>query len=220
MARTLKIDFVSDVMCPWCIVGLGGLEEALRRLDGVVEADIRFQPFELNPAMPPEGQNIVEHIGQKYGATPEQSAANRTMIHARAAEVGFDMRTGPDSRIWNTFDAHRLLFWAGIEGRQHALKHAMFDAHFTEGLNMSDPTVLAETAHRAGLDRDVAADVLATGRYGPEVQTEEQAWQARGITSVPAVIIDDRYLISGGQPAEVFENALRTIAAEADALPV
>ena len=220
MARTLKIDFVSDVMCPWCIVGLGGLEEALRRLDGVVEAEIRFQPFELNPAMPPEGQNIVEHIGQKYGATPEQSASNRAMIHARAAEVGFDMRTGPDSRIWNTLDAHRLLFWAGPEGRQHALKHAMFDAHFTEGLNMSDPTVLADTAQKAGLDRNAAADVLASGRYAAEVRAEEQSWQARGISSVPAVIINDRFLISGGQPADVFEQALRTIAAEADAPPV
>lgn len=220
MARTLKIDFVSDVMCPWCIVGLGGLEEALRRLDGVVEAEIRFQPFELNPAMPPEGQNIVEHIGQKYGATPEQSASNRAMIHARAAEVRFDMRTGPDSRIWNTFNAHRLLFWAGLEGRQHALKRAMFDAHFTDGLNMSDPAVLADTAQKAGLDRNAAADVLASGRYATEVRAEEQAWQARGITGVPAVIIDDRYLISGGQPADVFEQALRTIAAEADAPPV
>jgi len=220
MARTLKIDFVSDVMCPWCIVGLGGLEEALRRLDGVVAADIRFQPFELNPAMPPEGQNIVEHIGQKYGATPEQSASNRAMIHARAAEVGFDMRTGPESRIWNTFDVHRLLFLAGIEGRQHALKHAMFDAHFTDGLNMSDHEVLADTAQKAGLDRDAAAEVLASGRYGPEVRAEEQVWQARGITSVPAVVIDDRYLISGGQPVDVFEQALRTIAAEADASSV
>jgi predicted DsbA family dithiol-disulfide isomerase len=219
MARTLKIDFVSDVMCPWCIVGLGGLEEALRRLDGVVSADIQFQPFELNPAMPPEGQNIVEHIGQKYGSTPEQSASNRAMIHARAAEVGFDMRTGPESRIWNTFDVHRLLFWAGMEGRQHALKHAMFDAHFTDGLNMSDHEVLADTAQKADLDRDAAADVLSSGRYGPEVRAEEQVWQARGITSVPAVVIDDRYLISGGQPVDVFEQALRTIAAEADTRP-
>lgn len=219
MAKALKIDFISDVMCPWCIVGLGGLEEALRRLDGVVEAEIRFQPFELNPSMPPEGQNIVDHIVQKYGSTPEQSASNRAMIQARAAEVGFAMRTGPESRIWNTFDAHRLLFWAGIEGRQHALKRAMFDAHFTDGLNMTDHAVLAETAARAGLDRGRALEVLASGSYGPEVRAGEHAWQARGITGVPAVIVDDRYLISGGQSADVFEQALRTIAAEAGARP-
>ena len=215
MTKPIKIDFVSDVVCPWCIVGLGGLEEALAKVGDLVKADIHFQPFELNPDMPAEGQNVVEHVAQKYGATPEQSAANRSAIHARAAEVGFQMKTGAESRIWNTFDAHRLLHWAGLEGRQAELKHALFDAHFTEGLNVSDPEVLAGVAERAGLDGAMAREVLGSGRYGEEVRTAERFWQRQGISAVPAVVINDRYLISGGQPAAAFEQALRTIAAEA-----
>ena len=215
MTKPIKIDFVSDVVCPWCIVGLGGLEEALAKVGDLVKADIHFQPFELNPDMPAEGQNVVEHVAQKYGATPEQSAANRSAIHARAAEVGFLMKTGAESRIWNTFDAHRLLHWAGLEGRQAELKHALFDAHFTEGLNVSDPEVLAGVAERAGLDGAMAREVLGSGRYGEEVRTAERFWQRQGISAVPAVVINDRYLISGGQPAAAFEQALRTIAAEA-----
>src|SRR5690349_18155041 len=112
MAQNMRIDFVSDVSCPWCIIGLKALESALARLDGTVTADLHFHPFELNPQMGPEGQNIVEHIGQKYGSTPEQSAKNRAMIKERAADLGFDMRMHEGSRIYNTFDAHRLLHWA------------------------------------------------------------------------------------------------------------
>jgi predicted DsbA family dithiol-disulfide isomerase len=215
MTRHLKIDFVSDVSCPWCAIGLGALEAALRRLDGVVTADIRFRPFELNPDMPPEGQTIAEHIAMKYGATPEQSAGSRAMIKARAAEVGFVIATGPDSRIYNTFDAHRLLHWAEIEGRQPALKRALFEAYFSHGQNPGDPEVLADAAGRAGLNVEAAREVLASGRYAEEVRADERRWREADIHAVPAVIIDDRYLISGGQPADVFERALRKIAAKA-----
>jgi predicted DsbA family dithiol-disulfide isomerase len=213
MTRRLKIDFVSDVSCPWCVIGLGGLEEALRRVDGLVEADIRFRPFELNPDMPPEGQNVGEHVAMKYGATPEQSAGSRAAIKARAAEVGFVIATGPDSRIYNTFDAHRLLHWADLEGRQYALKRALFEAYFTHGKNPGDPDVLADAAAQAGLDPDAAREVLSSGRYTDEVRADELRWREADIHAVPAVIIDDRYLISGGQPADAFERALRKIAA-------
>lgn len=215
MARPMKIDFVSDISCPWCIIGLRGLEEALAQTGDLIDARISFQPFELNPNMPPEGQNIVEHITQKYGSTPEQSAANREMIRARAGEVGFVMAGSEDSRIYNTFDAHRLLHWAEIEGHQAALKHALFEAYFTNGQAPSDHDVLVATAEKAGLDGAAARDVLASGRYAEEVRRAEQLWQSRGISSVPAVIIDDRYLISGGQPPAAFEQALRNIVAEA-----
>ncbi|MET0309499.1 MAG: DsbA family oxidoreductase [Sphingomonas sp.] len=214
MARPMKIDFVSDVSCPWCIIGLRGLEEALARAGDLVDATITFQPFELNPNMPPEGQNILEHVAQKYGATPEQSAANRKMIHDRAAELGFTMATSNDSRIYNTFDAHRLLHWAESEGNQAVLKHALFEAYFTNGENPGDPDVLAAAAEKAGLDGAAAREVLASGRYTEEVRRAEQLWQSRGINAVPAIIIDDRYLISGGQPPEAFEQAIRKIAAE------
>jgi predicted DsbA family dithiol-disulfide isomerase len=213
MTSTIKIDFVSDVSCPWCVIGLKSLEAALVRLLGDITADLHFQPFELNPQMAPEGQNIVEHIAQKYGATPEQSAQTRAMIRERAAGVGFEMRTSEASRIYNTFDAHRLLHWAGLEGRQAALKHAMFKAYFTDGAVMSDRSTLADIAEGAGLDRDAAAEILAGDSYADEVRSQERFFQEQGINSVPAIIINDKYLISGGQPVEIFERALREIAA-------
>ena len=217
MTKTLKIDFVSDVVCPWCAVGLGGLETALDALKGEgIGADIAFQPFELNPQIAPEGENIVEHIGRKYGSTPEQSAANRAMITVRAAEAmpGFEMRMGPDSRIWNTFDAHRLLHWAATIGpaEQKALKTALFTAHFTDGRTMTDPGVLADAAAAAGLSRDKAVEVLADDLYAAEVRAAEALWVSRGINSVPAVVVEGKWLISGGQPAAVFEEALRRMA--------
>lgn len=215
--KTLKIDFVSDVVCPWCVVGLGGLDTALDTLkDEGIAADIAFQPFELNPQIAPEGENIVEHIGRKYGASPEQSAANRAMIRERAGEVGFDMRMTDDSRIWNTFDAHRLLHWAheNAPEKQKALKQALFTAHFTENRNLTDAGVLTTAAEKAGLDRAEAGEVLASGRYAQAVRQAEDLWRARGITSVPAVVVEGKYLISGGQPASVFEEALRKIASE------
>ena len=215
MARPMKIDFVSDISCPWCIIGLRGLEEALARTADLVDATITFQPFELNPHMPSEGQNVVEHVAQKYGSSLEQSAANREMIRARAAEVGFTMATSDESRIYNTFDAHRLLHWAALEGRQAALKHALFAAYFTDGQDPSDQAVLAAAAGTAGLDTEAARELLASGRYADEVREAERLWQSRGINAVPAVVIDERYLISGGQPPEAFEQALRKIAAEA-----
>jgi predicted DsbA family dithiol-disulfide isomerase len=213
--RMMTIDFVSDVSCPWCIIGLRALEEALARAGDAVSAEIRFQPFELNPRMPPEGQNIVEHITQKYGSTPAQSAATREMIRERASALGFTMAMSDESRIYNTFDAHRLLHWADEEGRQPALKHALFTAYFTEGRSPADHEVLVDAAEKAGLDGAAARAVLASGRYGEEVRRAEALWRSRGIDAVPAVVIDGRYLISGGQPPEVFEQALRQIAAQA-----
>ena len=163
MTQHLKIDFVSDVACPWCVIGLRGLEQALglRGLEqalanaaDAVEADITFQPFELNPRMPAAGQNLVEHITEKYGSTAEQSAASRAMIRSRGAEVGFTFNMSEESRIYNTFDAHRLLHWAGTVGRQQELKLALFKANFTDGANVSDHGVLVEAAVAAGLDGD------------------------------------------------------------------
>ncbi|WP_426026998.1 DsbA family oxidoreductase [Brevundimonas sp. TWP2-3-4b2] len=219
MPKTLHIDFVSDVVCPWCVVGLGGLEAALATLKAEgITAEIHFQPFELNPQMPPEGENIGEHVGRKYGSTPEQSAANRAMITERAADAwpGFEMRMGPDSRIWNTFDAHRLLHWAGTVGmaEQRALKEALFRTHFTAGQALPDAAVLADAAVAAGLDRDKAVEVLGDGRYAAEVRAAEALWVSRGINGVPAVVVEGKWLISGGQPAGVFEEALRGMAGE------
>jgi predicted DsbA family dithiol-disulfide isomerase len=215
MKTRLKIDFVSDVSCPWCVIGLRGLQSGLSRLADSIDADIVFRPFELNPTMPPEGQNIVEHIVQKYGATPEQSAATRAMIRDRAAAVGFTMVMDDASRIYNTFDAHRLLHWAEAQGVQQALKEALFALYFTNNGDPSNHDALVLVATAVGLDPIEAKAILSSDRYAEDVRKEEQLWQSRGISSVPAVVINERYLISGGQPPETFEQALRDIAAEA-----
>ena len=214
MTATLKIDFVSDVSCPWCVIGLKALEEALARTGTDVTADIHFQPFELNPAMPPEGQDITEHIEQKYGASAEQSARNREAIRERGAALGFTFNLDRRSRIYNTFDAHRLLHWAELEGRQHELKQALFDAYFTDGRNPSDHDVLVDVAGKAGLDAVRAGEILRSNTYATDVRERERFYTGQGIQAVPSVIVNDRYLIQGGQPVEVFEQALRRIAAE------
>lgn len=218
MATQLKIDVVSDVVCPWCVVGLRGLEEALSRTAGAVTADITLQPFELNPDMPAEGENIGDHIARKYGPeAAQQMASRREAIRARFAELGVVHNMGEDSRIYNTFDAHRLLHWAKTLGRQVELKHALLKAHFTDGKNVSDREVLVAAAASAGLGADEAREVLASGRYAEEVRAAEQLWVSRGIRSVPSIVINDKWLISGGQPVEYFERALREIAANAAA---
>lgn len=214
MTQHLKIDFVSDIACPWCVIGLRGLQVALERASDQVQADIVFQPFELNPQMPTEGQNVVEHVAEKYGSTIADSEASRAMIQQRAATVGFEFNFSENSRIYNTFDAHRLLHWANTTGRQQELKLALFKANFSDSANISDPEVLVAAALAAGLDGEEARKVLATGRYTEEVRAAERLWMSRGISSVPAVIVNEKWLISGGQPAEAFENALRNIAAE------
>ena len=212
MATTMKIDFVSDVSCPWCVVGLRSLEQAIARIGDGLEVDLHFQPFELNPNMGAGGQDIVEHIAEKYGSSPEQIAANGEAIRVRGAALGFTFNMDKRGRIYNTFDAHRLLHWAELEGRQPALKNALFEAYFTDGLNPSDHAVLVALALEAGLNADEARRVLESGAYADEVRAQEQFYQQQGIRAVPAIIINDRHLISGGQPVEVFEQALRQIA--------
>lgn len=215
--KALHIDFVSDVACPWCAVGLASLERALQKLEGEVAVDLHFQPFELNPQMGPEGQDVTEHIAQKYGATPEQQAKNRAAIAQRGAEVGFEFRQEGRGRIWNTFDAHRLLAWAGEIGprQQRDLKMALLAAYHGEARNPSDRAVLADVAASVGLDRKEAELVLESGRYANEVREAESNFQGLGIHAVPSVIVNHKHLIQGGQPPEVFEQALRQIAAQA-----
>jgi len=214
MTATLKIDFVSDISCPWCAIGLHALEQAAERLQGEVALDLHFQPFELNPQMVPEGQDINEHLHEKYGATPEQSQGTRDAIAQRGAALGFTFNMDKRSRIYNTFDAHRLLHWAEEKGLQPQLKHALFKAYFTDGQSPGDHEVLLRVAGEVGLDVEEARAVLASDRYAAEVRERERFYQQHGIHSVPAIIVNDRHLIQGGQPVEVFEQALRQIATE------
>jgi predicted DsbA family dithiol-disulfide isomerase len=205
----LKIDFVSDVACPWCAVGLYALQQALEKLPDV-EVELRLQPFELNPGMGPEGEDSTEHLARKYGRTPAQLEETRAYLRQRGAEVGFSF--GPRTRIWNTFDAHRLLHWAGLQGRQVELKRALLKAYQTEDRNPGDLAVLLDAAREAGLDEAGAREVLEQGLYAEEVRTQERHWQELGIHSVPSIVVNERYLIQGAQPPEAFEQALRRIA--------
>jgi predicted DsbA family dithiol-disulfide isomerase len=219
MPKPLHIDFVSDVACPWCAVGLAALERAIDKLQGEVEVAIDFQPFELNPQMGPEGQDVGEHLAAKYGSTPEQQAQARAGIAARGAAVGFTFRKEGRGRVWNTFDAHRLLMWAGEQGakQQRDLKMALLEAYHGEGRSPADHAVLLDVVESVGLDRKQAQDVLQSGRYTDEVRERERQFQQMGISAVPSVIVNDRHLIQGGQPPEVFEQALRQLAAQSPA---
>lgn len=219
----MKIDFVSDVACPWCAVGLNSLEAALTRIGDSLQVDFHVQPFELNPTMDAAGADAGEYLKAKYGMGDAQLAHNRAVIRERGAAVGFQF--GDRARVWNTFDAHRLLHWAGLQpqpGAQRRLKHVLLQAYHGDGRNPGDPAVLLDIVGTLNLnlepspalDLTSAAEVLNSDRYALDVRAAEQFWQRAGITSVPAVVINDRHLISGGQPPEVFEQALRRIAAK------
>lgn len=218
MSATLSIDFVSDVSCPWCAIGLSALEQALARVAPEITAKVQVQPFELNPNMPAGGQDITEHLTQKYGSTAEQQSAIRETIRQRGAELGFTFRVQGRDRIYNTFDAHRLLHWAeltGLPGQQLALKKALLQAYFSHGQSPEDRAVLVQAAASVGLDSNGALGVLSGDAYALDVRERERLFTQAGIQSVPAVIINQQHLISGGQPVAVFERALRQIAAGA-----
>lgn len=211
----VQIDIISDVMCPWCIVGYKQLEQAL----GMVGAGayIRWHPFELNPAMPPEGQNLGDHITEKYGQTAEQSAQNRKMLTNLGAELGFAFNFTPDSRIVNTFAAHQLLDWAQGQGLQHPLKMALFDAHFTDGKDVSQADTLIDVAASVGLDTAQATEVLASGSQAEETRARQKFWTDRGVSGVPSIVFDGRYLLTGAQGAQTYAQMLQKVLSEKDA---
>ena len=208
----MKLQFVSDVACPWCAIGLNSLEIALKRIGDDAAVDLEVEPFELNPDMPPEGEDVLEYVGRKYGSSAAELSARHALIRERGAAVGFTF--GQRTRIWNTFEAHRLLHWAGLEGRKRELKHALLAAYHTRGENPGSREVLLRVATEVGLDVERARVVLDSGEYGAEVRERIRHWQQLGIHSVPSIVVDGRYLIQGGQPPEAFEQALREIAAE------
>ena len=212
MAKPLRIDFVSDVSCPWCAVGLASLQNAMARVPDV-DVDLHFQPFELNPNMPTEGQNSMAHIAAKYNIGFDEVARNREHIRDRGADLGFVFNTDQESRVYNTFDAHRLLHWAETVGaeQQLALKMSLLNAYFTENEDVSDRETLLRIASESGLDPATAAEILDSDRYATDVRTSQAYFRDHGITSVPAIIFDNQHLISGGQPPDVFERALREL---------
>ena len=211
MNPKVRIDFVSDIACPWCAIGLASLQKALASTGTAPQVDLHFQPFELNPGMAPEGEDVGEHLARKYGSTAEQQAQIRDTIRQRGAAVGFDFKPEGRGRVVNTFNAHRLLHWAGLQSAQAqlALKQALMQAYQGRGERVDHDDVLLAAVRAAGLDEAAARDVLQGDAYAAEVRADEPRWQQAGIQSVPAIVINGRHLISGGQPPEVFEQALR-----------
>ncbi|EKE77032.1 DsbA family oxidoreductase [Gallaecimonas xiamenensis] len=214
--NTVKIDFVSDVVCPWCAIGLSALEKAMAQLAGEVAVELRFHPFELNPQMGPEGESIEEHLVAKYGMSPQQLAESQEQIAQRGAALAFHFDMDKRDRIYNTFDAHRLLAWAQTLGNDHqlALKKALLAAYFGQGQNPGDHSLLLALCGQVGLDQDQAKAVLNSDRYAEQVRQEESLFQQRGINAVPAVVLNDKYLISGGQSVDYYAQALKQVAAE------
>jgi predicted DsbA family dithiol-disulfide isomerase len=215
----IKIDFVSDIACPWCAVGLGNMNNAIATLKDRVQFEVHFRAFELNPQMPKGGQEVIEHLTQKYGISPEQAKSNQVHIREKAIEAGFDFH--PEGRKWvyNTFDAHRLLFWAaweiGLE-RQFSLKTELLKTYFCLAVNLDDQQNLLDAVVRAGLDPTRAKQVLDSGEFAQDVREEERHYQNLGIHSVPSVIINDQYLVQGAQPPESFVGVLNQLLEPAD----
>lgn len=208
----IQIDIISDVMCPWCIVGYRQLEQALSATE--TGAYIRWHPFELNPAMPADGQNLREHLHEKYGASPEQSAQNRAHLQSIGNDLGIDFQFSDDSKIVNTFAAHQLLDWAQTHDLQHPLKMALFEAHFSEGRDVSDVNVLVDVAASVGLDRNAAQEILKSGSHASETRARQQFWTERGISGVPAVVFEGKYLLTGAQGAQTYAQMLQKVLAE------
>ncbi|MES0825277.1 DsbA family oxidoreductase [Ruegeria sp. SCP11] len=209
----VQIDIVSDVVCPWCIVGFRQLDAALQQSN--VLARLRWHPFELNPTMPPEGQNLREHIMQKYGSTPEQSQQARDQLTRIGAELGFTFNFSEDSKIVNTFAAHQLLDWAESEGRQHPLKMALFETFFTRQQDVSEIAVLLDAVQTAGLDPDAARSALESGAHAAPVREKQEFWASRGISGVPSMVFGGKYLLTGAQGTETYAQVLQRCLAEA-----
>ena len=210
--KKLKIDIVSDVMCPWCIIGYKNLETALTQLSDEFTAEISWKPFELNPDMPVVGQDLNEHLAQKYGLTEEQGDENRKRILEMGEQAGFDFNFDGKRIMINSFDLHRLLTWAATEGKQTELKLAFFKAHFTDLVYLNEQDTLLDVVQSVGLDRARAKEILDSGEYFQEVRSEQSALQQMGITSVPTFIINEQFALTGGQPSNAFVQAFKQIA--------
>ncbi|MDZ7828966.1 MAG: DsbA family oxidoreductase [Halofilum sp. (in: g-proteobacteria)] len=212
--QNLRIDLVSDVACPWCAIGYRRLEKALEMLDGEVEVELVWQPFELNPDMPPEGEPILEHLCRKYGQDAASIERTQGEMMSLAEGLGLNFRGARERRAHNTFDAHRVLAWAGEQGRETELQLALFEAYFGEARRPSDPAVLREKAEQVGLDGDTAEAIARSDQYAEEVRAAERRFMEAGVSAVPGFILDGRYLISGAQPSETLADAIRQVASE------
>ncbi len=219
-ALPLRIDIVSDVVCPWCIIGYRQVELALAMLEQPVAAETHWHPFELNPNMALEGEDTAEHIARKYGSTPDQSRANRQRLSDIGDSVGFAFNYGEGMRIYNTFKAHKLLTVFGSERgwqAQTALKLALFKAYFQDRRDVSDEAVLLDVAEAQGMDRDTALAWLADEALSQTVRAEQAYWLDQNITGVPAIIFDQKFMVPGAQSAETFADVISKVLSKREA---
>lgn len=210
----LKIEIVSDVMCPWCVVGYKNLEQALLQLSQTISADISWHAFELNPDMPKEGQNLAEHLMQKYGQSKAQSEENREQLTQLGKQAGFNFNFDENSIMINSFDCHRLLSWSKKHNKQTELKLALFKAHFSDKVYLNDQSALLAVVASVGLPLDDAKEILETNAFVDEVKSEQDQMRQFGISSVPTFIINEKYAINGGQAVETFKQALQEISSK------
>jgi predicted DsbA family dithiol-disulfide isomerase len=205
---SLQVEIVSDVVCPWCIIGYKQLEKALTMLPEPLDVSLRWHPFELNPQMPEEGQDLREHLAQKYGTTPEQSRAVRQRLTDLGDSLGFVFDYFEDMRMVNTFRAHQLLHWAGEKKKQTDLKLALFEAFFSRREDVNDTEVLVTAAGSVGLPANEARAVVDDQRYATIVRAGQQRWLDREVHAVPTFVFNRRYQVPGAQEAETFVRVI------------
>lgn len=209
MAQTIRVDFVADVACPWCVVGLHAVLATLEALRDEANPELYVQPFELNPELGPQGENAVEHAIKKYGATQEQAETGLKRANDQAALYSFALNQSPRSRIWNTRDAHRLLYWTGLEGKSLPLLLALYRANFTEQRSISDHAVLLDVVRSVGLNVERARAILRSNEYGDDVHSKEQSAVKNGIIRVPTVVLDQNSIVQGAQTPQIYAQAMR-----------
>jgi len=214
MSNKIQLDIVSDVVCPWCIIGYKNLQTAIDELDVADKIELQWQPFELNPNMPAEGQDLREHVAEKYGSSREDSDKSRINISQRGAEVGFTFNFFEKMKIVNTRDAHILLEYAYEHGKQTELKIALFTAAFTDQKDVSNREILFNVVEKTGLDVEQARVRLEEAKYRDQVIEHERFWQGLGISAVPAVVFNRSSALSGAQPVEAYKQVLTELLAE------
>ncbi|MDO6519648.1 DsbA family oxidoreductase [Zobellia uliginosa] len=208
MAEKIKIDLVSDVVCPWCVIGYKRLERAISEMGIEDKIELEWQPFELNPHMPPEGQNVQEHLTEKYGSSLEDQKLSQERMTEFGEELGFTFDYFDDMRMANTRDAHVLLEYAHEKGKQTELKMRLVTAFFSERKDVSKREVLAEELKAVGLNAEEAMARLDDDNARYEVTSKEQYWQGLGVSSVPTFVFDKKSALTGAQPVEVFKQVL------------
>ncbi|MBY8978309.1 DsbA family oxidoreductase [Rhodobacteraceae bacterium NNCM2] len=211
MTDPIRVDIVSDVVCPWCVIGYYQLAKTARETG--IAIDVHWHPFELNPQMAAEGENLREHLAAKYGTTPEGSKKARARLTGMGAALSFTFNYADDMRMWNTFRAHQLIDWAEDQGRAHDMKLALFEAFFTRREDVSDIEVLVAVAEATGLDGAAARTMLRNGERAGAVRAKQKLWIERGVQGVPAMVFERQYLVSGAQGEDTYARILKQLAA-------